>query len=68
MERYLTGKRLFTPEYKQQIIDEFNPQLDAAIDFAEKAPLPEPVEALDHVYSFDIRDRELHRTAYHPKY
>lgn len=68
MERYLTGKKLYSPEHKQQIIDEFNPQLDAAIDFAEKAPLPEPIECLDHVFSFDIRDRELNRKSYDPKY
>jgi pyruvate dehydrogenase E1 component alpha subunit len=68
MERYLSDKNLFKSEDKQRIIDEFNPQLDAAIDFAEKAPLPEPIEALDHVFSFDIRDRELNRKSYDPKY
>ena len=30
-------------------------------EFAEKSPYPEPEEALDHVYSFGIRERELDR-------
>jgi TPP-dependent pyruvate/acetoin dehydrogenase alpha subunit len=57
--RYLTGKGLFTAEWKQEIVDGFNKELDAAIEIAEKSSLPEGIEALDHVYSFDIRDRVL---------
>ena len=68
MERYLTDKNLFTSEWKHQIADEFTKELDAAIDFAENAPHPEPIECLDSVYSFDIRDRELNRKVYSPQF
>ncbi|MCU1309322.1 MAG: hypothetical protein JWO20_447, partial [Candidatus Angelobacter sp.] len=53
-------------DFKQQTLDSFQKELDAAIDFAEKAPFPEPEEALDHVYSFSIRDRELDRKNWTP--
>jgi TPP-dependent pyruvate/acetoin dehydrogenase alpha subunit len=68
MERYLTGKGLFTPEWKQEVVAEFNKELDAAIAVAEKSPLPEGIEALDHVFSFDIRERVMNRKTYVPKY
>lgn len=68
MERYLSGKGLFTTEWKQEIVASFNQELDAAIEIAEKSPLPEGVEALDHVYSFDIRDRVLSPKSYTPNY
>jgi TPP-dependent pyruvate/acetoin dehydrogenase alpha subunit len=68
MEKYLTGKKLFTPEWKQEIVDGFNRELDAAIEIAEKSALPEGVEALDHVFSFDIRDRVLNPKSYSPSY
>lgn len=68
MEDYLTGKGLFTADWKQKVVDEFHRELDEAVEFADKAPYPEPVEALDHVFSFDIRDRELNRKTYSPKY
>ena len=35
-----------------------------AVQFAENSPYPEPEEALDHVYSFSIRERELNRKAW----
>jgi TPP-dependent pyruvate/acetoin dehydrogenase alpha subunit len=68
MEKYLTGKGLFTAEWKQEIVDGFNKELDAAIEIAEKSALPEGIEALDHVYSFDIRDRALNPKSYSPSY
>lgn len=68
MEKYLTGKGLFTKEWKDEIVSEFNRELDAAVEFAEKSPYPEPVECLDHVYSFDVRDRQLNRKIWSPKY
>lgn len=68
MERYLTAKGLFTEEWKQEFLQGFNAELDAAVEVADKAPYPEPVECLDHVFSFDIRDRELNRKTYSPKY
>ena len=68
MEKYLTGKGLFTAAWKQEIVDGFNNELDAAIEIAEKSALPEGVEALDHVYSFDIRERVLNPKSYSPSY
>ena len=68
MERYLTGKGLFTAEWKQEIVDGFNKELDAAIEIAEKSALPEGIEALDHVYSFDIRERVLNQKTFLPNY
>lgn len=68
MEKYLTRKGLFTTESKQKIAESFNKELDAAIEFAEKSPYPEGVEALDHVYSFSIRERALNRKIWTPKY
>jgi len=68
MERYLTGKGLFSAGWKQQFTEEFQKELDAAVEVAEKAPPPEPIECLDHLYSFDIRDRELDRKTYSPQF
>ncbi len=68
MERYLTQRNLFTPAWKQQLIESFGKELDAAVDFAEQAPLAEPIECLDHVYSFDVRGRELDSRTRTPKY
>jgi TPP-dependent pyruvate/acetoin dehydrogenase alpha subunit len=68
METYLSGKGLFTDEWKEQVSADFNKELDAAVEFADKAAYPEPEEALDHVFSFDIRDRELKRKTWSPKY
>jgi len=68
MEKYLTAKGLFTAEWKQEIVDGFNKELDAAIEIADKSALPEGIEALDHVYSFDIRDRALNPKSYSPSY
>ena len=68
MEKHLAGKGLFTPPWKQELLEAFNKELDAAIEIAEKSPLPEGVEALDHVFSFDIRERSLNRKVYVPKY
>jgi TPP-dependent pyruvate/acetoin dehydrogenase alpha subunit len=66
MENYLTKYKLWSDDFKQQTLESFQKELDAAIDFAEKAPYPEPEEALDHVYSFSIRDRELDRKTWTP--
>ena len=46
---------------------EFNKEIDEAIEFAEKSPYPEPEEALDHVFSFSIRERELNRKVWAPQ-
>ncbi len=66
MERYLQKHNLWNDSFKQGILDEFGKEMDAAIEFAEKAPFPEPEEALDHVYSFSVRDRELNRKSWTP--
>jgi TPP-dependent pyruvate/acetoin dehydrogenase alpha subunit len=68
MEKYLTGKGLFTAAWKQEIVDGFNKELDAAIEIAEKSELPEGIGALDDVYSFDIRDRVMSPKTYSPTY
>ena len=68
MERYLAQRTLFTPEWKQQIVESFGKKLDEAVAFAEKQPQSDGMECLDHVYSFDIRGRELDRKTHTPKY
>ena len=68
MEEYLKKKNLWSDAWKQKVQDDFNQEIDAAIEFAESSPFPEPVECLDHVYSFSIRDRELNRKTWTPKY
>jgi pyruvate dehydrogenase E1 component alpha subunit len=64
MERYLKERNSWSDAWKQQLTDEFNREIDEAIDFAEQSPYPEPEECLDHVYSFSIRDRELNRKSW----
>jgi TPP-dependent pyruvate/acetoin dehydrogenase alpha subunit len=66
MERYLQKHSLWNDDFKKGIVDEFAKEMDAAIEFAEKAPFPEPEEALDHVFSFSVRDRELNRKVWSP--
>ena len=68
MEKYLTGKGLYTEDLKLKIAAGFNKELDAAIEAAEKSPFPEGVEALDHVYSFSIRERVMNPKVWTPKY
>ena len=68
MEEYLKKKNLWSDAWKQKVQDDFNKEIDVAIEFAESSPFPEPVECLDHVYSFSIRDRELNRKTWTPKY
>ena len=36
MERYLTAKRLFTTQWKNQIVREFSQKLDAAVETVDK--------------------------------
>jgi TPP-dependent pyruvate/acetoin dehydrogenase alpha subunit len=61
MERYLSKHNLWSDQWKQQLLAEFNKEIDEAVEFAEKSPYPEPEDCLEHVYSFSIRDRELNR-------
>ena len=61
MERQLQERGIWSDGWKQGLIASINKEIDEAIEFAEKSPYPEPEEALDHVYSFSVRDRELNR-------
>ena len=61
MERYLDLHGLWSDEWKQELTNQFNAEIDEAIQFAESSPYPEPEECMDHVYSFSTRDRELNR-------
>jgi TPP-dependent pyruvate/acetoin dehydrogenase alpha subunit len=61
MEQYLLKQGFWSDEWKQQLIDEFNKEIDEAVEFAENSPFPEPEECLDHVFSFSTRERELER-------
>jgi len=67
MERYLEQRKLWSPAWKQELLDQFNKELGEAIEFAENSPYPEEEECLDHVYSFSIRERELNRKTWEPK-
>lgn len=64
MERYLEQRGLWSDDWKKEIQDGINKEIDAAVEFAENSPYPEPEECLDHVYSFSIRDRELNRKSW----
>jgi TPP-dependent pyruvate/acetoin dehydrogenase alpha subunit len=44
MERYLTAKRLFTAQWKNQIVDEFSQKLDAAVAAVQKLSEKFPVK------------------------
>jgi TPP-dependent pyruvate/acetoin dehydrogenase alpha subunit len=66
MEAYMQKHGVWDDAWKQQVLDEFNKELEEAVQFADSAPFPEPEEALDHVYSFSIRDRELNRKVWGP--
>jgi TPP-dependent pyruvate/acetoin dehydrogenase alpha subunit len=61
MQRYLDLYGLWSDEWKQELGNQINAEIDEAIAFAESSPYPEPEECLDHVYSFSIRERELNR-------
>jgi len=50
-EKYLTEKKVLTETLKKQIAQETNREIDEAVEFAEKSPLPEPQEAADFVWA-----------------
>jgi acetoin:2,6-dichlorophenolindophenol oxidoreductase subunit alpha len=64
MERYLKAQNLWADDWKEKIAGEIDAEIEKAVEFAEKSPYPEPEEALDHVYSFSIRERELNRKSW----
>ena len=68
MERYLRQKHLWSDEWKEELAAEFNCEIDDAIAFAESSAPPSGEEALDHVFSFSIRERELERRIFEPRF
>ena len=66
-ERYLEQRGSWAESWKQELLAEFNKEIDEAIEFAEKSPYPDPEDALDHVFSFSIRERELNRKVWAPR-
>lgn len=68
MERYLDTRHLWFDEWKQKLTAEINREIEEAIAFAESSPKPQADEALDHVYSFSIRERELKRNIWRPQF
>jgi TPP-dependent pyruvate/acetoin dehydrogenase alpha subunit len=67
MERNLASRNLWSDQWKQELTAEINREVDEAIKFAESSPKPQEDEALDHVYSFSIRERELKRKVWSPR-
>ncbi len=67
MERYLGAQDLWTNEWKKGLLATFDQEIEEAIKFAESSPYAEPEEALDHVFSFSIRDRELEKKVWSPQ-
>ena len=68
MERRMESVELWTSQWKKELEAEFNREIDEAIAFAENSPQPEGDEALDQVYSFSIRERELERKTWEPRF
>ncbi len=68
MERYLESNNLWSNQWKEELVAAFNREIDDAISFAESSPHPEGEEALDHVFSFSIRARELERKIWEPRF
>lgn len=67
MERYLASRNLWSDQWKQELTAGIKRETDEAIAFAESSPKLQGDEALDHVYSFSIRDRELKRKTMSPR-
>ncbi len=68
MELRLESAQLWTERWKRELESEFTREIDEAIAFAESSPAPEGKEALDEVYSFSIRERELERKVWEPRF
>jgi TPP-dependent pyruvate/acetoin dehydrogenase alpha subunit len=67
METYLACRELWSEAWKSELAAQFNAELEDAIQFAESSPEPAAEEALDHVFSFSIREREMERPNREPK-
>ena len=68
MEKLLEQYGLWSSNWKQELAKGFESEIQEAIEFAEASPFPEPEEALDHVYSFGIRERELAPKTWEPNF
>ena len=68
MERYLESGHLWSEQWKKELTVDFNREIYEAIAFAESSPSPQGDEALDHVYSFSIRERELEQKTWSPRF
>lgn len=68
MERHLKTEGFWSDQWKEELTTGCNREIDDAIVFAESSPAPEGTEALDHVFSFSIRERELDRRAWEPRF
>ncbi|MGE5109540.1 MAG: thiamine pyrophosphate-dependent dehydrogenase E1 component subunit alpha [Acidobacteriaceae bacterium] len=68
MERHLKREDLWPGQWKEELEAEFNREIDDAIAFAESSPPPNGEEALDHVFSFSIRERELNSSVWEPQF
>jgi TPP-dependent pyruvate/acetoin dehydrogenase alpha subunit len=67
MQRCLEAAGLWSDDWKEALMAQFNREIDDAIAFAESSPTPEGKEALDHVFSFSIREREMERKVWEPR-
>jgi TPP-dependent pyruvate/acetoin dehydrogenase alpha subunit len=68
MERYLQSQNLWSDQWKEELMADINREIDDAITFAESSPPPDGDEALDHVFSFSIRERELEHKLWEPRF
>jgi TPP-dependent pyruvate/acetoin dehydrogenase alpha subunit len=50
-EKYLTEKKVLTEALKKQTAQETAREINEAVEFGEKSPLPEPAEAADFVWA-----------------
>ncbi len=67
MQRCLEEAGLWSDEWKEELTAQFNREIDDAIAFAESSPPPDGEEALDHVFSFSIRERQMGRKVWEPQ-
>lgn len=67
MQSTLASRGLWSEAWKSELTAEFNAEIEDAIQFADSSPEPTGEEALDHVFSFSIREREMERPNREPK-
>ena len=59
MENYLKRRNLWSDEWKQNVVDDFSREMDAAVALTEQPS--EPVRRKEQVHSFEVLDGELKR-------